>query len=90
MNQVVIIIPKMSAKVDIKKLKKEIVAYVGLRLIESSTDDMPAVMFKESLNEEDMKHITSLIPESDGSMIFIDVNEDSADGEYIYAETKTF
>ena len=78
----------MSKKVDIRKIKAEIIRYVGTRLTVDDADlnDLPGVIVKEALPEEDKDYISKLIEE--GVIAFIEFAHDGDDDlDYIDATT---
>lgn len=77
--QLILIVPSMSKRVDIRKIKAEIIRYVGTRLTVDDTDlyELPGVVIKEPLPSEDKDYISKLI--EDGVIVFIEFPHDGDD-----------
>jgi hypothetical protein len=69
MKTIVFILPKLTVKVNIQALKNRIHAYVGDRMIEEKSDEMPGLVLKGELTYEDKKTITDFC--EDCGFIFI-------------------
>lgn len=84
MEQLIIIVPATDKRCDYKKVKQQIVAYVGSRLVEDKVDEaVPAVMLKEILPFEERKTLTESIFKGDGTLIFIEMTEDDLDDDAV-------
>jgi hypothetical protein len=80
METVVLIVPKLTVKVNVQALKNRIHAYVGDRMIEERPDEMPGLILKGELTDEDKKTITDFC--EDCGFIFIRYeNEDDFNHE---------
>lgn len=86
MKQLVLIIPSLSAKLDIKRIVKQIISYVGTRMVEQADAEMPGVVLKETLSEEDKKTLKEMCLNDNrtGALAFITF-EENFDGEWIDA-----
>ena len=82
METIVLVIPSLNVKVDVQKIKKNIHNYVGNRMVKEEPKEMPGLILKGLLEEEDKKVISDL--SLDCGVIFIQYNdEDSApEGDY--------
>ena len=89
--ELVLIVPDMSKKVDIRKIKKEIISYVGTRLIsDSCSEKVPGVLLKETIGSDDKEKLSELMSEDDlGVLIFIEVEDEDTYPEY-YISTKAY
>ena len=80
MKTIVLILPKLTVKVNVQALKNRIHAYVGDRMIEEKTDEMPGLVLKGELTDEDKKAITYFC--EDCGLIFVQYeNEDDFNHE---------
>lgn len=76
MKQLVLILPFLGKKVDVSKIKKEVISYVGTRMMDSTDESVPGVLLKYPLGYDDMKRLSGQMP-ADASLIFIELrNED--------------
>lgn len=85
MECLVIIVPDLSKKVDVRKIKKEIVSYVGTRLIDESAtvENSPGVVLKDTISDDDKEQLSKLMSKDElGVLVFIDVEEDANYPEY--------
>jgi hypothetical protein len=89
--ELVLIVPDMSKKVDIRKIKREIISYVGTRLIDDSCSErVPGVLLKETIGNDDKERLSKLMSEDDlGVLIFIEV-EDGEDYPEYYISAKAY
>jgi len=89
--ELVLIVPDMSKKVDIRKIKREIISYVGTRLIDDSCSErVPGVLLKETIGNDDKERLSKLMSEDDlGVLIFIEV-EDGEDYPKYYISAKAY
>jgi hypothetical protein len=78
METVVLIVPKLTVKVNVQALKNRIHAYVGDRMIEERPDELPGLILKGELTDEDKKTITDFC--EDCGFIFI-LHENEDDGQ---------
>ena len=70
METVVLILPKITVKVNVQAIKNQIHAYVGNRMIEEKPDEMPGLILKGELTDEDKKTISDFCG-TDCLIIFI-------------------
>lgn len=80
MEQLILIIPSVGAKLDMRRSIKQIVSYVGTRMVDSSTNEsVPGVLLKSPLCKEDKKRLQEIIFASngDGVLAFITLPEDT-------------
>ena len=89
--ELVLVVPDMSKKVDIRKIKNEIISYVGTRLIDDScSEKVPGVLLKETISKDDKEKLSELMSENDsGVLIFIEVEDGESYPEY-YLSTKAY
>jgi hypothetical protein len=82
--ELVLIVPDLSKKVDIRKIKGEIISYVGTRLIDDSCSErVPGVLLKETIGKDDKEKLSELMSEDDlGVLIFIEVEDGETYPEY--------
>ena len=70
--------------------KKNIMSYIGTRLVEEFTEEIPGMVVKEVLDEEDKKAIADIVFPSNesGAIAFIAFNEDNnnLNDSYLSAE----
>ena len=79
MKQLVLILASLEKKVDVSKIKKEVISYVGMRMVDNTDENVPGVLLKFPLGYNDMKELSGLMP-AEASLIFIDMrNEDSCE-----------
>jgi hypothetical protein len=71
-------IQKGDSYVRLTSLKKEIIKYVGTRMLDDDMDgeDAPAILLNYTLNKEEKEHIAKLCT-SDDHIVFIEGTEDS-------------
>lgn len=91
MKQLIIIVPStLDKKFSMARAKKAIVEFIGTRLIDTDTNEMPGVILKQCLSKEDKKKLNSTIfpNSSNGCLIFIEFDEMDAESncDYINAE----
>lgn len=82
MEQLVLIIPIIGAKLDIKQSIKKIVSYVGTRMVDSDvSENIPGVLLKSPLCKKDKEHLQEIIFASngDGVLAFITLPEEGTD-----------
>ena len=89
--ELVLVVPDMSKKVDIRKIKNEIISYVGTRLIDDSCSErVPGVLLKETIGSDDKQKLSGLMSEDNlGVLIFIEV-EDEIDYPEYYISAKAY
>ena len=89
--ELVLIVPDMSKKVDIRKIKNEIISYVGTRLIDDSCSErVPGVLLKETIDSDDKEELSKLMAEDDlGVLIFIEVEDGESYPDY-YISAKSY
>lgn len=89
--ELVLIVPDLSKKVDVRKIKKEIISYVGTRLVDDScAERVPGVLLKETIGSDDKKELSKLMSEDDsGVLIFIEVEDEEDYPEY-YISAKAY
>lgn len=82
--ELVLIVPDMSKKVNIGKIKNEIISYVGTRLInDSCSEKVPGVLLKETIGSDDKEKLSELMSEDDlGVLIFIEVEDEETYPDY--------
>ena len=82
--ELVLIVPDMSKKVDIRKIKNEIISYVGTRLInDSCSEKVPGVLLKETIDSDDKEKLSELMSEDDlGVLVFIEVEDEETYPDY--------
>ena len=87
--ELVLVVPDMSKKVDIRKIKNEIISYVGTRLIDDSCSErVPGVLLKETISKDDKKKLSELMSEDDlGVLIFIEIKDEETCPEYYISAT---
>ena len=86
MVQLVLIAPSILKKIDFKKVKQTIRSYVGTRLIDTDSEEIPGIILKEKLSKDDKKYLQKeIFPDNDGCLVFVDVNEDIECPEYLNA-----
>ena len=79
MEQLIVITPSALIKnFNYNAAKKNIVSYVGTRLVKDASDEMPGIIVKEILDEKDKQAIQNIVfPEgTNGAIFFIEINED--------------
>ena len=87
--ELVLIVPDMSKKVDIRKIKREIISYVGTRLIiDSCPEEAPRVLLKETMRRKDKEKLSEIMTEDNlGGLIFIEVEDgETYPDDYISAK----
>lgn len=88
--ELVLVIPDMSKKVDIRKIKTEIVSYVGTRLISELNENIPGVYLKETLSKDDKETLSELMSKDEsGALIFIEVEDENSYPQY-YLSAKAY
>lgn len=91
MKQLILIIPSTLIKnFNYNVAKKNIMSYIGTRLVEEFTEEIPGMVVKEVLDEEDKKAIADIVfPNNEsGAIAFINLNKDSMlNDSYLSAET---
>lgn len=60
MKTIVLILPKLTVKVNVQVLKNQIHAYVGDRMIKEKPDEMPGLILKGELTDEDKQTISDM------------------------------
>lgn len=82
--ELVLVVPDMSKKVDIRKIKNEIISYVGTRLInDSCSEKVPGVLLKETIGSDDKEKLSELMSKDDlGVLIFIEVEDEETYPDY--------
>ena len=82
--ELVLVVPDMSKKVDIRRIKKEIISYVGTRLVDDSCSErVPGVLLKETISKDDKEKLSELMSENDsGVLIFIEVEDEESYPDY--------
>lgn len=60
MRNVVLILPKLTEKVNVQQLKAKIHKYVGDRMVEDEPEEMPGLMLKGELSDEDKQTISGM------------------------------
>lgn len=90
MKQLILIIPSTLIKnFNYNVAKKNIMSYIGTRLVEEFTEEIPGMVVKEVLDEEDKKAIADIVfPNNEsGAIAFIAFNEDNnLNDSYLSAE----
>lgn len=89
--ELVLVVPDMSKKVDIRKIKNEIISYVGTRLVDSSCSErVPGVLLKETIDSDDKEELSKLMAKDDlGVLIFIEVEDEESYPDY-YISAKSY
>lgn len=89
--ELVLVVPDLSKKVDIRRIKKEIISYVGTRLVDDScAERVPGVLLKETIGSDDKKELSKLMSEDDsGVLIFIEVEDEEKYPDY-HISTKAY
>lgn len=93
MKQLILIVPSATTKnFNYVTAKKRITDYVGKRLIEEKEVDetVPGIITKEVLNEIDKETIKKIVFPEDGTIVFIEFDDDceSIREEYLDAVAK--
>ena len=85
METAILILPKLNEKVNVQKLKQEIHEYVGNRLVKEEPEEMPGLVIRDTLEEEDKKAISEM---SSAAFIFFEYDEENHDniGDYLTVE----
>lgn len=90
MKQLILIIPSTSIKnFNYNAAKKNIMSYIGTRLVEECPEEMPGMLVKEVLDKEDKQAITGIVfpNHESGTIAFITFNEDNEPNDsYLSAE----
>ena len=73
--------PELVSADTILEAKDEVKTYIGQRLIEEEPEDMPGLVLKSPLTEEDMKYLSSKLKAV--GIIFINVNAQSVCEDYM-------
>lgn len=86
MKQLVIIVPLMDqpelvSADTILEAKDEVKTYIGQRLIEDEPEELPGLVLKSSLTEEDMKYLSSKLKAV--GIVFVNVNQGSICEDYM-------
>lgn len=76
METAVLILPKLAVKVNVQALKNQIHAYVGNRMIKEKPDEMPGLILKGELTDEDKKEIVDFCGTDCGIIFILHKNED--------------
>ena len=89
--ELVLVVPDMSKKVDIRRIKKEIISYVGIRLVDDSCSErVPGVLLKETIDSDDKEELSKLMAKDDlGVLIFIEVEDGESYPDY-YISAKSY
>ena len=72
--------------------KNKVVEFVGKRMIDEVPDEMPGVLLKEPLTEEDKNTLMEMVlPNGEnGTLVFIEYEENSESSDKPYIDTKAF
>ena len=82
METLVLILPKLNVKVNIKKVKEYIHEYVGHRMVKEEPEEMPALVLYDILDEEDKKTIARI--NEDCRFVFVEYhNIADVEGEFL-------
>lgn len=85
METIVLILPRLNIKVNVQKIKENIHKYVGDRMVKEEPAEMPGLVLKGQLEEEDKKAINEI--SEDCGFIFVEYDEDNEpDGDYLTVE----
>ena len=85
METIVLILPNLNAKVNVQKIKENIHKYVGDRMIKEEPAEMPGLILKGQLEEEDKKAINEI--SEDCGFIFVEYDKgNEPDGDYLTVE----
>lgn len=85
METIVLILPSLNVKVNVQKIKENIHKYVGDRMVKEEAAEMPGLVLKGQLEEEDKKAINEI--SEDCGFIFVEYDEDNEpDGDYLTVE----
>lgn len=93
MNKTVILITAAYNEVDkTKSLKREIIEYVGNRLIADVVEDSPAIILNTTLNVVDKNLIAGLVNKSNiesAIVLFVEADEDGVKNQFSNHKTVT-
>lgn len=95
MEQLVLIIPSIGVKLDMKRSIRQIVSYVGTRMVDDDLlgENVPGVLLKSTLCKKDKENLQEIVFSSngDGVLAFITLTEEGTEGlNYIDATINSY